>query len=66
MGRDTSGLRKKVGRDCNPKIIENYTKIKKNYLLIQELQLKSIIYAHMLAYVRFFLYLCKLKYFTYD
>ena len=55
MGRDTSGLRKKVGRDCNPKIIENYTKIKKNYLLIQELQLKSIIYAHMLAYVRFFL-----------
>ena len=70
MGRNTGRLRQEVissqGYNCAPKIKENYPKIKKKYFKRQQQELKSIIYAHMLAYVRFFLYLCRLKYFTYD
>ncbi len=55
MGRDSSGFWKKVkdiSLDFRDKNID--------YLIF------LAIYAHMLAYVRFFLYLCGLKYFTYD
>ena len=56
MGRNSGGLWKKVKTAIR---LDFWDKNIDYFIFL-------VIYAHMLAYVRFFLYLCRLKYFTYD